>query len=378
MNDTLRACNTCGAVIPPDAPEALCPQCLLRSDPETLKTPKASAPTVLRPIQGQDFGPYRILRLLGQGGMGSVFEAEHKPTGRRLALKVINHTLAAEADRKRFLREGRLAAAVNHPNVVPIYSGEEVNGIPAIAMELVRGGTLADRLRARGPLPIEEAVGASLQIIAGLEAAHAAGVLHRDIKPANCFVSADGTIKIGDFGLSVSTLARGESYLTTQGRVLGTPAYAPPEQLRGEDLQVSADIYSVGATLYHLVTGRPPFAAEDLVALISSVLDKNPTAPNLLQSAVPAQLSRIILRCLAKDPKARFQNYDQLRDALLPFHVREAEPAPLALRFLAGIFDDLLIASAPCCWRIYGWGWGRRITPCGSACRRLSGFGSPR
>lgn len=347
MNETLRACNACGAVIPPDAPEALCPQCLLRSDPKIPKTPTTSAPTVLRPVPDQDFGPYRILRLLGQGGMGSVFEAEHKLTGRRLALKVMNHPLAAEADRKRFLREGRLAAAVNHPNVVPIYSGEEVNGIPTIAMELVRGGTLADRLRARGPLPIQEAIEASLQIIAGLEAAHAAGVLHRDIKPANCFVSADGAIKVGDFGLSVSTLARGESYLTTQGRVLGTPAYAPPEQLRGEDLQVSADIYSVGATLYHLVTGRPPFAAEDLVKLISSVLDRNPPAPNSLQPAVPAELSRIILRCLAKDPKARFQNYDQLRDALLPFHVREAEPAPPALRFLAGLFDDLLIASAP-------------------------------
>lgn len=278
--------------------------------------------------------------------MGQVFEAELLSTGRRVALKVMNHALASEADRKRFLREGRLAASVNHPNVVHIHSGEEVAGIPVIAMELVRGGTLADQLRTQGPLPVAAAVAATLQVIAGLEAAHAAGVLHRDVKPANCFLSPDGTVKVGDFGLSVSTLARGESLITVRGTVLGTPAYAPPEQLRGEELSVAADIYSVGATLYHLVVGRPPFSADDLVRLISLVLDKPPEAPNTVQPSLPAELSRVILRCLAKDPRTRFQTYHQLRNALLPFESRETEPAPRPLRLLAGVIDEFL-ASIP-------------------------------
>src|SRR4029079_2084417 len=141
---------------------------------------------------GEIFGNYRIVRLLGKGGMGEVYEAEQLGTGRRLALKVMLHALASDQDRKRFLREGRLAASVNHPNVVYIHGSEEIAGAPAIAMELVHGGTLKDRLKREGPLPIPDAVEAALQVIDGLEAAHAAGVLHRDIKPANCFVAADG------------------------------------------------------------------------------------------------------------------------------------------------------------------------------------------
>src|SRR5262249_35714876 len=150
------------------------------------------------PVPGEDFGGYRILRLLGQGGMGEVYEAEQLATGRRVALKVMNQALASEQDRKRFLREGRLPAGIRHPNVVYIYGSDEIGGSPVIAMELVASGTLKDRIKS-GPMPPTEAVDAALQIIAGLEAAQSTGVLHRDIKPANCFVSADGTLKIGDF-----------------------------------------------------------------------------------------------------------------------------------------------------------------------------------
>ncbi|MDB6031796.1 MAG: pknH 2, partial [Verrucomicrobiales bacterium] len=294
------------------------------------------------PIPGQTFGQYRIIRLLGKGGMGEVYEAEHMETGRRLALKVMNHALASDQDRKRFLREGRLAASVSHPNVVYIYGSEEIGSVPVIAMELVSDGTLKDLLKRKGPLPVSEAVEAILQMVAGLEAAQNVGVLHRDIKPANCFVAADSAVKVGDFGLSVSTLARGESLLTASGAVLGTPAYASPEQLRGEDLDVRSDVYSVGATMYHLLTDRTPFAAVDFVKLITEVLDKQPEAPSAIRQDIPDELSRVMLRCLAKDRKARFQTYDELRNALLPFAARETEAAAPARRFFASIVDELV------------------------------------
>jgi hypothetical protein len=292
------------------------------------------------PRPGEQFGVYQIIRLLGCGGMGEVFEAEHGPSGRRVALKVMSRALASEADRKRFLREGRLAASVSHPNAVYIFGSEEIQGTPVIAMELVAGGTLKDRLRKSGPLPVAEAVEAALHIIDGLEAAHTAGVLHRDIKPANCFVAADGAVKVGDFGLSISTLARGESLLTASGSVIGTPAYASPEQLRGEELTIAADIYSVGATLYHLLTGRPPHETTDFVKLITEVLDKAPPAPNELRPDVPAGLAKVILRCLAKLRTARFPSYAALREALLPFSAAAPAAAPLGLRFVAGTVDE--------------------------------------
>jgi len=160
------------------------------------------------PEPGQQFGNYRLIRRLGKGGMGAVFEADDLVSGRRVALKLLAHSLESPEARNRFFREGRLAASINHPNSVYVYGTEEIDGTPAISMEHVLGGTLHDRVRQRGPLPVTEAVDAILQIIDGLEAAAAVGVLHRDIKPSNCFVDADGTVKIGDFGLSISTAVR--------------------------------------------------------------------------------------------------------------------------------------------------------------------------
>jgi uncharacterized RDD family membrane protein YckC/predicted Ser/Thr protein kinase len=354
--NTLRLCPGCRNPLPPDAPAGLCPQCLLQSDAPTPNTGGASASSTACPVPvpGQTFGDYRILRLLGQGGMGEVFEAEHGETGRRVALKVMSHALASEQDRKRFLREGRLAASVNHPNVVYIHGSEEIDGVPVITMELVHGGTLKDRLKREGPLPITDAVETALHLVAGLEAASNTGVLHRDIKPANCFVTADGTVKVGDFGLSISTLARGESLLTAAGSVLGTPAYASPEQLRGEELDARSDIYSVGATLYHLLTGSTPFAAADFVKLITEVLDKQPEAPHIARPDMPVELSKVIQRCLAKDRKARFQSYAELRDALLPFRATVAVPASPAKRFLASLIDEL-VAYGPCLLYLVYW-----------------------
>ena len=341
--NTIRICNSCGAPLPPDAPAGLCPACLLQTQAPTASgdtsEPAASASPSRRLTPGEDFGSYHILRLLGRGGMGEVYEAEQLATGRRVALKVMSHTLISEQDRKRFLREGRLAAGVSHPNVVYIYGSEEILGHPVIAMELVSSGTLKDRVK-QGPLPPSEAVDVALQVMAGLEAAQATGVLHRDIKPANCFVGADGTVKVGDFGLSISTIARGESLLTASGSVVGTPAYASPEQLRGEDLDVASDLYSVGATLYHLLTGRPPHVTTDFVKLITEVLDKTPPSPDTLRPHIPAGLAKVVMRCLAKDRAARFPSYAALRAALLPFSSAAPSPAVLGLRFVAGLVDE--------------------------------------
>lgn len=293
-----------------------------------------------------EFGAYRVLSLLGRGGMGAVYEAEQRDTGRRVALKVLGQELDSPEMRKRFLREGRLAAAVSHPNSIYIFGTEEIEGAPVIVMEVAGGGTLKDELKKRGPLPVKAAVDAMLQIIAGLEAAHAGGVLHRDVKPANCFLAPDGTAKVGDFGLSVSTMARQDSQLTASGVMLGTPSFAPPEQLRGEELDVRADIYSTGATLYSLLTGKPPFDGENVVNVVTNVLDKAPRPITEFRKDVPAGLAQIIARCLAKKREERFASYSELRDALLPFSSTMPTPAPLGLRFLAGLADDFF-ASVP-------------------------------
>lgn len=293
-----------------------------------------------------DFGGYRVLSLLGRGGMGAVYEAEQRETGRRVALKVLGHDLDSEDMRKRFLREGRLAAAVTHPNSIYIFGTEEIEGAPVIVMEIAGGGTLKDELKKRGPLPVKEAVDAMLQIIAGLEAAHAGGVLHRDVKPANCFLAPDGTAKVGDFGLSVSTLARTDTQLTASGMMLGTPSFAPPEQLRGDELDLRADIYSVGATLYTLLTGRAPFDGENAVQVVAAVLDKAPKPVSEFRKDVASGLAEVIARCMSKKREARLADYAALREALLPFSSQVPEPAPLGLRFAAGLVDDF-IASLP-------------------------------
>ena len=343
------ACPVCGHPLPVDAPAGLCPQCLLDSATVTAAGTGSSTGGVTftgtaRPVPGEMFGGYRILRLLGRGGMGEVWEADHLESGRRVALKVMSHRLASETDRKRFLREGRLAAAVSHPNVIYIFGSEEINGVPVIAMELVHAGTLRELVKKRGPLPVAEAVDHMLQVIAGLAAASSAGVLHRDIKPANCFLSADGTAKVGDFGLSISTLARQESMVTASGSVLGTPSLASPEQLRGEELDVRSDIYSVGATLYHLLTGKLPFHADDLVKLIATVLDSAPVSPAAHRPELASALCKIILRCLSKDRKTRFADYASLAVALQPYSSAAARPANLGLRSAAGVVDSLVAA----------------------------------
>ena len=208
-------------------------------------------------------------------------------------------------------------------------------------MELVSGGTLQERVKNQGPMPVPVAVDAILHIIAGLEAAQAIGILHRDIKPGNCFEDSDGTIKIGDFGLSISTAARAETNITAEGTMVGTPAFCSPEQLRGEELSTRSDMYSVGGTLFYLLTGRVPFEGHNIVQLTANVLEKPVPSPRDFRKEIPKGLAGAIQRCLAKQPAERFKSYGDLRQALAPYSSTAPTPATLSLRFLAGAAGHL-------------------------------------
>jgi uncharacterized RDD family membrane protein YckC len=349
----LTRCPRCGVNLPADTPVGLCPACLVAvAEALTVASPgeiATAAPTTTaahvstRPAVGHSFGPYHIERLIGRGGMGDVYEAEHLEQGRRVALKVLNQRLSGWDDRARFMREGQLAASINHPHTVYIFGSEEIDGVPTIAMELLRGGTLKDRVKEHGPLPPAMAVDAILQVIAGLDAMHAVGVLHRDVKPANCFVDSDGTVKVGDFGLSISTTVRDVSQLTMTGAFLGTPQFAALEQLKGDPLDVRADIYSVGATLYYLLTGQPPFVDTNVVRLIERALHERPTAVRAARRDVPHRLDSIVQQCLAKDPSERPPSYGHLTKLLLPYGSAAPAPAPPGLRMLAIIIDTMIM-----------------------------------
>jgi serine/threonine protein kinase len=317
----------------------------LPSDPGATMPVAQPKPHAL-PRPGEVYGGYRIERELGRGGMGAVYAAEHLASGRRVALKVLSHQLDSPEARARFLREGRLAASINHPNSVYVFGTEEIDDTPVIAMELIAGGTLQDRVQRGGPLPVGAAVDAVLQIIAGLEAAHSVGILHRDIKPANCFEDMDGTVKIGDFGLSISTAGRGDSMHTMDGTFLGTPAFCSPEQLRGEELNVRSDMYAVGVTLFYLLTGRTPFEGKNMVQLLANSLEKPAPSPVQYRPDIPQGLARIVLRCLHKQPTERFGSYQELQQALRPYASIAPTPATLGLRFAAGVIDHFILGAA--------------------------------
>lgn len=359
MTDHL-ICVECGREIPANSPGEQCPACLMRAGlrdetlsfhPEGSQSGRIGDSMPVAPAKqlsmGDEFGGYKIVRRLGRGGMGIVYEADQLETGRRVALKVLARSLDSTEARKRFLREGRLAASINHPNSVYVFGTDEVEDIPIISMELVRGGTLAEQVAKNGPLSVPRAVDAILQVIDGLQAAREKGVLHRDVKPANCFIEPDGTVKIGDFGLSISTGPRddvSQTEITFAGQVLGTPAFASPEQLRGGELDIRSDIYSVAVTLFYLLTGDTPFRGKNLVQLLATVLEQTAPRVDQLRPDVPKGVANVIARCLHKLPEQRFRDYESLRQELLPFSTTAPTPALLGLRTLANMIDIALLS----------------------------------
>ena len=315
------------------------PDATIATPPAAGSPPVASGPSTSGPPR-ERVGSYRLLRELGRGGMGVVYEAEQDGTGRRLALKLLSQDLPKSGETvERFLREARLAASFSHPNSTFIYDAGEDAGLFYIAMELVPGRTLQDVVESDGPMPLERAVDAVLDIADGLEAAHRSGIVHRDVKPSNCFVDEDGGVKIGDFGLSKSLVLATD--LTQTGSFLGTPLFAAPEQARGDSVNARTDVYALGATLYYLLTGRGPFTG-DAAAVIAKIVADAPEPLRSVRGEVPAAVSEIVDRSLEKVPANRHASMLELRQALLPFGSGGTSIAEIGIRLAAYFIDSTI------------------------------------
>jgi uncharacterized RDD family membrane protein YckC len=275
--------------------------------------------------------------------MGAVYEAVHTEDGRVVALKLLSVELDNMDSRQRFLREGQTAAAINHPNAVYIYGTEEINGVPVISMELVPGGNLEEKIKERGPLPIDEAVIDILQVIDGLDAALSAGVLHRDVKPANCFVSTSGVVKIGDFGLSKPVDSAEQQKLTQTGVFLGTPVFSSPEQLLGEKLDQRSDIYAVGVTFYYLLTGALPYSSGSMMQVVAAVLNGSPAPLESHREGIPEAVRDVVMKSIARKSADRYQTYEEFREAVQSLRKPETVPATIWDRFKAAVVDGVVI-----------------------------------
>jgi Tol biopolymer transport system component len=283
-------------------------------------------------VAGTKLGAYEIVALLGAGGMGEVYRARDTRLGREVAIKVIPATFSADMDRlQRFEQEARAAAALNHPNILAVHDVGTHAGAPFIVSELLEGETLRERL-AHGPMPVRKAIDLGIQIAQALAAAHDKGIVHRDLKPENIFVNKDGRAKILDFGLAkltqpdrAASIGQDPAYVsglpttpvqTQHGLVLGTLGYMAPEQVRGLTADHRADIFAFGAVLYEMLSGRRAFHGETTADTMSAILKEDPPDLPVAERHIPPALSRIIDRCLEKNPSARFGTAGDLAFAL--------------------------------------------------------------
>ena len=297
----------------------------------TAAAPAAEPARPPDPVPGDRLGQYRLVRELGAGGMGLVFEAEDEWLSRRVAVKVLRSDLpAGQAARERFLREARAMAAVEHENVCTIYQVNEADGRPYMAMQLLAGETLETRLDREHRLPVAEAARVGRQIALGLAAAHAKGLVHRDVKPANVWLEAGtGRVKLLDFGLA---LARDNPHLTHTGFVIGTPAFMSPEQARGEPLDGRSDLFSLGVILYLMTTGDRPFDGATAMTVMRNLELHHPARVNVKRVDVPAPFSNLVMELLAKDRKDRPASAAGVADRLArpelvrPTHLPVAPP----------------------------------------------------
>jgi serine/threonine-protein kinase len=274
------------------------------------------APTLL----GKTISHYQIISLLGKGGMGEIYRARDTKLDRAVALKILSEAMSADGERmRRFSREAKAASALNHPNVAHIYEIGEAEGVNFIAMEYVEGQTLAARINGQ-PLEINEIIEIGSQIADALDEAHRKGITHRDLKPANVMLNERGQVKVLDFGLAkiarpteqpvasdISTMAK-----TASGVVMGTVPYMSPEQALGREVDHRSDLFSLGAVLYEMVTGRMPFAGSSTSEILDRILHSQPEAMARFNYDVPAELERIVRKCLEKEPERRYQSAREL------------------------------------------------------------------
>ena len=323
---------------------------------------------------GTDLGPYRIEAIIGRGGMGVVYLATDRNLGRRVALKLLPEELAADADfRARFIRESKMAAAIDDPNILPVYDAGEVDGVLFIAMRYVEGSDLEQRLRV-GALVPDEAIHLLGQVASALDSAHAQGLVHRDVKPANILIAGARDDERGehaylaDFGL---TRSRGlDTSLTRAGTLVGTLDYMAPEQLEGRDLDGAADQYSLAAVAFRALTGRLAFPRDTEVALISAHLKEPPPSASELRPELPAAIDAVIARGMAKAPADRYPScaafIAELRTALA---VTLLAPSGLARRHNVDrrVWVALAISGALAAFALVTWlgdlGAGGSATP---------------
>jgi Tol biopolymer transport system component/serine/threonine protein kinase len=273
---------------------------------------------------GQQLGAYRILSLLGAGGMGEVYQAQDTRLGRLVALKILPPGVAANPElRRRFLQEAKAASALNHPHIVTLYDVGSENGVDFLVMEYVPGSTL-DKLIPRGGLALTTALRYAIDIADAFAKAHAAGIVHRDLKPGNVMVTDDGAVKVLDFGIAklAEALESGTPAATaltktaTEGLILGTAAYMSPEQAEGKKVDGRSDIFSFGTLLYEMVTGRRAFQGDSKMSTLSAVLREEPKPASQVVEGLPREMERIIARCLRKSPERRFQTMADLKVAI--------------------------------------------------------------
>jgi serine/threonine protein kinase/Tfp pilus assembly protein PilF len=320
----IRVCGRCGAKISGDATQEVCPACLLETglvllddaavagvvDPgreDEVPAHDRKKPPHAAKIR-TDFGDYELLEEIGRGGQGVVYRAHQKSLNRTVALKVIGlGPWTTEAHLKRFRREAEVAASLNHPCIVPIYEVGERDGSCYYSMKFVEGGQL-NELAERKPVPIRRAVELIAKLARTVHYAHRHGILHRDVKPGNILLDQKGEPHLIDFGLA--RLVEAESTITGTLEVMGTPSYMAPEQAAGNNAKLTSatDVYGLGAVLYQLLTGHPPFAGGTTYETIKLLLETDPRPPRLLNPEVDRDLSTICLKCLEKDPKRRYSS----------------------------------------------------------------------
>src|SRR5579859_7809126 len=284
----------------------------------------------------QTVGRYEITGELGRGAMGVVYKAMDPTIGRTVALKTMRldvHGLDAQEMVRRFQNEARAAGVLNHPNIVTIYDAGEQDGIFYIAMEFIEGTTLHELLAEQRILPADQVIQYSRQICRGLDYAQSHGIVHRDIKPANIMITANGTVKIMDFGI-----AKSGGSMTSTGQVLGTPNYMSPEQVKGRPLDGRSDLFSFGVILYEMITGEKPFGGDNITTIIYKIVNEEPIPPRELNAEIHHGLNRVILKALAKTPQDRYQMGADLVHALENYEtLPEPEETPRSIP--AAVFE---------------------------------------